>query len=401
MAQESATVLPKGIWRARAVSVFSLPVKDSFNNDGAKVELLNKMNASIPAKTQAAQNPQLMNLYTKLNQVESGLGDKLFQTELFANGTLNFQRYTTALEYGVTDRFSLGVIVPVVRLKLEGVRATIVHSQADDITKKLEASGSGMYQPLIDGVEQFSTSIPTAAYYEKALFTDKGYNIQGINYLALGDIEVGGVYNFLKSTSFKSSFKSGFRLPTANHVAIYSNPLDKSSGDKQLDFAVQNILNYDVTSNTTLATSLKYTWQLKDKRYQPVPVFGQVGLTDLNGDTNWDQVTRDLGDMFDAELSLTQYFQERSIFAYSFYAYTLKEKDTFKGSKSLDFASLSLETEQVSHKYEIGLGYSTIPAFRAKRFAVPLEFKVAFNGSLSGKNTPDAAYTRFDAIVYF
>ena len=76
-AQESTAVLPQGIRRTRAVTVTSFGVESAFNDSGDRVGLLNKLNVSIPAETQAAANPDLKNLYDKLNQVEPGLGDKL------------------------------------------------------------------------------------------------------------------------------------------------------------------------------------------------------------------------------------------------------------------------------------------------------------------------------------
>lgn len=402
-AQETASVLPKGFFRARSVTVMGLPIDTSFNDNGDRVSLMEKLNKTIPASTQANANPQLKPLYDSLNQVEAGLGDKLFQTDIIAAGSLSFQKYTTALEYGIRDNLTLGLIVPVVHVGLNPKTSIAVTTQSQAIIDKLEAAGGGgIYQPIIDGIKQFEASKPTAATYEKALFTDLGYSLPGpVSVTGLGDIELGAKWQMLKQDRFMLSFIGGFRFPTSTHIADPTNILDRPTGDKQYDVGAQTIANYEPIANTLFGTSLKYTWQLADSRRLPVPSFNQMGLTNLTKEDNWDIVHRDLGDLFDAELSVTQYFKNRSLYGYGLYGYGFKGTDSMSGSKNLNYAALTTDSQQISHKYEFGMGYSTIPAFRAKKFAIPMEVKVAFNGTLKGKNVSDASYTRFDVYLFF
>jgi len=50
----------------------------------------------------------------------------------------------------------------------------------------------------------------------------------------------------------------------------------------------------------------------------------------------------------------------------------------------------------------VGLSYSTIPLFKAKRFPVPLTASISYRDRFTGENNVlDSQYLYFGAMVYF
>ena len=407
-AQESTAVMPKGIIRMRAVTVFGNPITHVYDSDSTRQELMAALNRSVPAAVTVdsvkSKKPELKSLYDKLNAVEPGLGDKLFQTDITANAKINFQKYLATAEYGLTPKWTLGVIVPVAKFQVDAAVKVITVTQTDAIIKsKIQPMGPVM-KPLADGLKTFDASAPRAITNGiiAAAFTDKGYQVPtSLNVTGIGDIEVGAKYRYIKTDSFSSAVTFGFRLPTAGHLADPSLILDRSTGDKQLDFEAKSTHQYELTSSTTLGGFLRWTYQMPDTKTRPIPAFGQSGLTDLKNPDNWDLVKRDLGDSIDTEVSIAQSFFNKQLSIYTAYQYLLKSQDMYYGSKNLNFAALEKNTAGYSHKYELGIGYSTLPLFIKKSFPVPLTVNALYNGTLYGKNVTDLAYTRVELQIFF
>jgi len=399
-AQETATVLPKGIFRIRAVGLQAAAVTHSFDNDGNRRELLADLNGRIVSSGDIAQkNAQFQPLYQALNDFQAGLGDALFQSSFQARTQAEVRQYVFAAEYGLTPRVSLGLIVPTVDMSFTRTSFTTLNEQniaaVRERTKGIKA--------LEEGVDKFAQSLPSTASYENAVFTDLGYETpHDFSFKSLGDIEIGAKYQFLNVDDghLLMTTQGGFRLPTTTHVRYYPNPLDRNGGDDQLDFALRWVSQYTPDNAWVFSLSAQYTYQFADRRNMYVLKPGESGLPRLDADHN-EQVRRDLGEIVDTEVSAGYGFLENQFRTYSLWTFSSKGQDGFSGGKDLDYSSLSRNTRTLSHRAEIGLGYSTIPLFRKKRFSVPLETKIAYNTALNGMNVSDSKYLRLDMIVYF
>lgn len=111
-------------------------------------------------------------------------------------------------------------------------------------------------------------------------------------------------------------------------------------------------------------------------------------------------VRRARGAELETELSATQKIGE-SFEIWGAYQYVAKAQDKFSGPGELFYDGLSKNTESHLGSGELGVQYSTIPAYRKKSFSVPMELSLLYNRPLNGKNTPFNAYTRMDLMLYF
>jgi hypothetical protein len=395
-AQKSATVLPAKIFRVRAVGITANPVVSTLNTNGDSQSLVSALERTLTTKEIAKSDPNLQALYDGLNQFESGLGDSLMTVDLLPAAQINARQAVFAVEYGVTSRLSLGVIVPSSQMSVKASFKAQVNTQTAMVAERTQGVA-----PLDAYVAQFAANTPTAQTFTDGVFTANGYKTpQNFNYSGLGDVEIGAKYQYLSAETFRGTCLGGVRAPTATHQADRTNILDRSTGDGQWDLALECANEWDALKTLTLGAASRYTLQLPNSQDQAVLKDGQSGLPNLTDPTSVQNLRRDLGDTLDAELS-AKVNVGPAWHVSGVGSLSLKTEDRYKGPAGFQIAELSKDTDSAEARFELGVGYSTIPAFAAKKFPVPMEVKLAYNTITSGYNTPRSAYSRMDLIVYF
>jgi hypothetical protein len=395
-AQKSATVLPAKIFRVRAVGISANPVISTLNASGDSQSLVSALERTLTTKEIAKKDPNLQALYDGLNQFESGLGDSLMTVDLLPQAQIDARQAVFAVEYGITSRLSLGVIVPSSQIKVTAGFNAQVNTQTAMVAERTQGVA-----PLDAYVAQFAANTPTAQTFTDGIFADNGYKTpQSFNYSGLGDVEIGAKYQYLNAGTFRGTCLGGVRAPTATHQADRTNILDRSTGDGQWDLALECANEWDALKTLTLGAASRYTVQLPDSQDKALLKDGQSGLPNLKDPTTIQNVRRDLGDTLDAEVS-AKVNVDSAWHVSGVGSLSLKTVDRFKGPSGFQIKELSQDTDSAEARFELGVGYSTIPAFAAKKFAVPMEVKLAYNTITGGYNTPRSAYSRMDLIVYF
>ncbi len=397
-AQENTKVLPQGISDIRVISIVGTEVSETYTPKGLRTPLMSPLNFVISPKQIASSQNDFKLLYESLNRFQRGLGDALFQTEVRGKGSLNFQRWYGLYERSLTSRWSVGFMFPIIGYESH-LSVDVSHN-----TSNLESVKSRVQNtPLEKGIETFEGRLPTSTQILSTLFTDRGYVLPTSKKITgFGDLEIGTKYQYAKFEDIICSFLLGLRLPTASHIADPGNLLDRSTGDGQFDTVSQFVTSFAANAHLTFATSLKLTVQFPDTNRMPVPLSGDPRLPNLKDPRCWDDVRRDLGDIFESEISSSYKFWGDQLSSYLAYQYALQSKDLFKGNKSyLDYAALSKNTPNQAHRLEVGFGFSTVPAVINKKFSLPIDIRIAYNSMLRGKNSPNIAYTRLDMVLYF
>ena len=110
------------------------------------------------------------------------------------------------------------------------------------------------------------------------------------------------------------------------------------------------------------------------------------GRIDLAGDaTGLDVVDRDLGDLIQLDISGVYKLSEGFSFSL-LYIYRSKFKDDISGDKGFAYESLEKETDLTEHVGIVGLSYSTISLYKAKKFPVPLTTSITYRDRFAGTN---------------
>lgn len=402
---ESAIVLPKGIYRARIVTAVTGEIDEKINSSGRIEGVTEGFNKSLTMKdlAKSISNPQkradAQKLLSALDGVQPGLSDQLVGVNLYSNYSLRVTQTVPALEYGINNRWTLGLRVPVVqrRVKMSLSAQTVNNSEA--ISKMM-----GKIQPdqIAKGLKALESQALNTAYFQEAILTNKGYVApENFDHTDLGDVEVGARYQFLKNADWLASTQLGVRLPTGQ-VTPLDNPFDPGSGEGFWTAGWYFMQEWKVNKWFSLNTAQKTEWSLPDHRRRAVPKDSDDKLPSLlPEDGQVQRVTRRRPLDLELQAAATGYFWEKTVTTWAGFLHKIRGEDQYTGPGGLDYASMGRDTDIESTGSEIGVGYSTIPAYRRGQMSLPMEIKAQFNRTFRGKNVPLVSYGRMDVMVYF
>jgi hypothetical protein len=403
LARETAKVLPAGIRRARVVGVQTGEIKDTYNENGDLQGLSHNLNRSVTIGDLAANadpvtQAKLNTLISNLNTFDAGLGTQLSNSNLYSDFRLEQRIYLAAFEYGVTDRLSLGLRLPVVKRTIKNKFDVNTINNAAAINAQL----GNMSQAMTDGLFDFGNKQLDTAFFTNTLFTSKGYEApKDFEKTQVGDLEVGGKYNFYRNETLYLTGLIGARAPTGARASI-SNPFDKGTSKEAWGLAAQFLQEVQLTRGLSLGGAAKYCYSFSDTRERAVPRNETDSLPSLLAkDGQVQQVTRKTADQIETEVSAGYKLPGEMFGLWGAYQYSKKGQDKFTGPGNLYYQGMSKNTEWALHAGEVGVEFSTIPAFRKGSFKVPMEISLLYNTPLKGRNTPMASYARMDLMLYF
>lgn len=403
-AKETARVLPATIFRARIVGVTVPEVRDTFNEEGRVQGLSHTLNRTVTMGdiingADADTRDKLQTLSFALNSLQPGLGNDLAAANLYSDLRVEQRVVLGALEYGVTNKFSLGIRAPVITRRVKNNLRVEAVNNAAAIGRSL---GNGLSPSLTDGLDAFSQKQFDTAFFRESLFAAKGYQAPAdFERTELGDVEFGGKYNFFQGDGVYSTVLVGASVPTGA-AADLRNPFDKGNSKETFCMAVQLFQEAEVVRSLTVGAAAKLGYSLRDTRARAVPKDADDSLPSLLAqDGQVQDVSRQRGMQLETELSAAFRFPGDAFGLWSAYQYSSKDRDSFRGPGNLYYEGLAKDSDWRLHAAEVGAEYSTINAFRKGKFPVPMEISLLYNRPLRGTNTALASYARMDLMVYF
>ena len=361
---DSAEVLPKGVFRGDVEYSYYLPIDEKFDPDGNEEGLADDYNTNLNSS-----------VFPDLSLVEAGFGMPAGSASL-GDSVVDFEYKIDEVDlkfyYGITEKLSIGTKIPYYWIKND-VNARLDNTNAT-VGKNPFVPG-GVAPLSVPGTESFTTED-----VQNLLSQGFGYKpVETWSNNGIGDIEVGGRYQYLKTEKWRLAFTGGVRLPTGE-VDDPDSLVDVAFGSGAWALLFRSNNDYTGIKNVILNATLEYDLVLPDHETVRVPDDVERPLT-----ANKENVDRDLGDIFRLKLSGDYMFNEGFGF-YLFYAYGFQLKDNVSGNQGFNYNSLEEETDWTAHEYKIGLKYSTIPLFQKKKFPLPLLASIEFEDVFAGTN---------------
>lgn len=341
---DSAEVLPKGVSRVSLDTKFYLPIDQRFNPDGKVEDVAVDYNTGLRDLELAFGGP---------------VGNSVVSIEY------DFTDYDMTFMRGVTDSLTFGVYIPVTTQKTL-VKVSIDPSaplQLEDVQNFLG-----------EGLDINGDGIPDTARL--------GYKrVENWSRTGLSDIEGGFRYQYLKTDDWRLAFTGAVRFPTGK-VDDPDNLVDVEFGSGAYALLFRFNQDYTGIKKMTLNGTLKYDLVLPDKQTKRVPPDVNTILT--NSDSK-EKVKRDLGDIFELEVS-GNYSISKVLSLNIVYNYKSTLKDQISGNQGFDYESLEDETDRTSHIMIGGLSYTTLPLYMEKKFPIPLTASISYRDRFAGSN---------------
>jgi hypothetical protein len=386
----SAEVLPKGVWSVLLDNRTYLPVEKKFDKNGNIVSAANDFNAVLDSS-----------VFSDLGSLESAFNLPKGSANIGASEVsfkYNFNFLDTYVLYGATDRLTLGVKIPyvwasnTVNANLNTTNATIGKNPL--FGTPLDPTGG--QAPLVPiGAFGPNVPIPTLTNGDVQHLLGAGLDVNGDGTIdipgfgykpvqnwsnnGIGDIEIGGRYQYYKSDNWRLATLLGIRFPTGE-TDDPDNLVDFQFGAGAAALLFQLNNDYVGIKNLVLDATLRYDLYLPHKQIVRVPDNVDVSIT-----SNKETVDKKIGDLIAVELSATYMFLKGATAGIQ-YKYGHGFKDKVSGSKGFNYSSLEEQSDFTDQVIEASLGYSTIPLYVEKKFAVPMNVSVTYRNRFKGNN---------------
>jgi Putative MetA-pathway of phenol degradation len=389
-ALDSAQVMPKGV-RSIRLGGFTTEITDKYDGGGTIVPLADSFNKQITWKELIDSTPGGFERGQFKGGLES-MGVDLNSVVGDARGVVD-TRLTTTLPiaaYGVTQKLTVAVAVPIIYSNLNVDTGWAANEQFQQ-TVNMMANEKGFYNKVLSYEDQLqnvvNTKIANLGY--KPLVNDRHTDV--------GDVTLAAKYQVFSRPKFAVAISPRVVAPTGR-TADVDKVVDVAGGDGQWDLGLSAAADYIPNGNFTLTGALGYTYQVASTRAKRLPVSEDDTLS-----ADKDERTHEkLGDLMGASLGGRFRLHKLVTFGTG-YGFQYKLKDSYSGGQyaAERYDILEDDTEQHMHSGTVGLTFSTIPLFRAKQFALPLDASVAFTRVFGGRNVGHLDLTALELVSYF
>lgn len=352
----------------------------SFNQNLGAQDLQSIAGAGIYLDEIKAISPEAYNLFT------------LGQYHIDADAQVKVDGL--GLGWGITDRLTVYASLPIYKAE---VRMNIERTQGNnynEVADLLSESGDKSETTMI--MEQLTRQLPDAdgRLLQTVLTKEYGYQPLGNwNATGMGDLEIGAIYRLTDWDSAGLATSFGLVLPTGKTEDI-DVLQDFSFGDGQTDIFVEfggGVALLDRRLELDMVT--RYTHQLPSEKMYRIPSNPGFSLGDRKG--SFDEK---LGDII--EFRALSKFHLNSWVALNFgYDYRFQQESQYSSEYTQANLWLAENTLQREHRLRGGVSVSSINAYKAKRFPLPMQMHFMAYQSVAGENIPKL--TRFDLEFRF
>ncbi|MFW7377990.1 MAG: hypothetical protein ACOH5I_04205 [Oligoflexus sp.] len=387
---ENTKVLPKGV---RNVNVRTLYTQSSTKTDrNGDVEPLaeplwrplrfrNVLSGETGLKRQQLEGLMLQQGWNE----ETSLGD--FHAQL--NAQINV--WAPIIAYGITDRITLAVAAPVYNASTDIQGGFTANQGAQNLISALTDPTMNNTQSGIEVAEKLQNAI---SRLNDKLVDNNFEPLNKWNHTGLGDITVVAKMLVLDGDFLKGATSLGFNAPTGK-VDSPDIMTDLPFGEGQWDLFGQLTFDQVLFSGITLNEFVKYTYQAPGERDIRLKTYEET-IEVPKEDTRFK-----LGDKLEAGTSLQFEQSSTGLIAGLGMQYFRKYSDRYETDLPLVKQELQRDTAQNAFYWQARIGYTSLPAFQRKEFAVPLIASIEYRQQYESRNSPRTNFTQLDIGIFF
>ena len=378
-ALDSAAVLPQGMFAMFGENRFYSPVNEVFNQNGQKQDIAAPFN-NVPLGLLFGAPPGV-NFGTSVVSISQ----KRIEME-----------YTFA--YGLTDRLTVGAIVPY---------APLANTSFSFANNTAGANFGFVGNSLTPCPLAVPGCQPASLTNINAALAQAGYKPLGNRQESgFGNVKVGARYQYYTGNHYRGAFTGGVILPTGKERDP-DDLLGQSIGNDAwgLWFQLQNDLmfqrpglgkqlGFPDAGDFFLNYTLKFDMTLPDTQTMRVcPVTNPICPTKAN-------IDRNIGDVFTLEIGPAIGLAKGFILS-GFYQYQYKTKDDYSGPGGVPVELLEQFSSQQAQQWRTDLLFTSIPWVMERKFSLPFVLGVSYRERFAGDNFINVSrYIGFNFAVY-
>lgn len=390
---EDTKVLPEGVRNIKLRRV-EARFDQKFDSSGSKFSLGKALSKPLTAQTMVdgvdrvkgiqlnSAIQQTFGSMTPLSSVDFGR----FSADI--KGSVNVS--VPIFSYGITDRFTLGMAIPLYQARSAMDVGFIANKE--NIQK---FSSALRLQGMRGSAESFEQKMANASELLHQKFAALGYGkLENWSQDGLGDLIIAGKGLFWEQGMLSLATKNGVVLPTGK-LADPSIPHSIPFGDGVGKLFGSIIFDQVPVDGLRFNQYAKLTQSLPGKKKI------RMGTVEQPLSNKEQEAEFLLGALGEVGLSM-QYASSYGVEGGVGYLYEQKGKDSYKvGGRRDVVEKLEMDTNTRLHSALVQVGFSTIELYKRGSAPLPAAARVSYQQPLAGRNSPVKSQMSFDVDVYF
>lgn len=385
---DSTAVLPKGVSRAM-VNTAHTRFENKTNSDGQSTGFASSLDRNLSFADFSSTLSQYEKLQLDAFMLTQGIDSSSEVGKMTAEFSGHLDVVAPSYAYGVTDRFTIGILVPMIKAETDIAVGFEPNQNAYSFVETLSKRELGLRSKVADAVSALN-SVPQRLNQR---LSANGYTpLEKWSNSGIGDIMVKGKYLHQQGASFAVASVAGINFATGKKDDP-NNLTDIPLGDGSNDLFYGLVLDQPINDRWMLNETITYTAQLTSEARVRM-VDDDTSITDQVESVNVDQ-----GDYINADLS-AQYDSVAGFQAGAGYLFQHKYKDQYYGAGE-STSKLEDDTEKQVHRAQAMIGYSTVKAYKAQTASIPYAGFLMYERHLQSKNTSTGDLLKMEMKVFF
>ena len=391
ISNQSAAVLPKGIWSPEFDTV-NAAVEMKFDGTGIAQPLGAALNSKVswmqvvgaqPSDADKASAVAVLNS-AGITDLNSAAGETTGQVNTLTSAMVPM------LRYGVSSAVSVGVAVPVVRRSLSVATGFVSNPSTAKMINTAAAAASPEKADRVAGMMNSATAEQLRMY---------GYNpLVPRTVTTLGDVKVGGKVRVLRDNVNTLSIKPEVSLPTGSKADV-NEPVDLSTSAGDVAVTMSLVHDWSLLSDMTLTTYAGYTVQKNDSLEQRIPLSAASSIS-----PDREVVDRSVGDIVRAGGALSYGIPSVGLTLAGGYHFSHQGQTRYSGKAFAQERYSFLEAQNPAgtlHSGIVSLNFSSIRMYQQKSIPVPFQATLNYAFPIAGKNSYQNNTVQTEMVMYF
>ncbi len=309
-----------------------------------------------------------------------------------ADAEVNVDVY--AFGYGITNRVTAYIGLPIYKADVHVNYKQTKNNSNQEVAETLQKLyGDDWAQTLGNAMENFYNLDDTTI--QSGIVNSLGYEELGDwSGNGVGDVELGVMYNFSRTSRYGFMATTGLVLPTG-YVDDPDIIQDIGFGDGQLDAFLEFGGGIFLRDNIVFNAWTRYTYQFESEKELRVPYSNEISLSDEK-DTFNEKLGNKVDVGFDTEFFITDWLKFQPGFIYK---YTEKAKYESKNKKANEYLANNTDSESQSIKLLTQL--SSVNLFKRDKFVLPAQINFSIQKMVRGRNTAKVDLIELDFRMFF
>lgn len=382
----STTTLPEGINSPSIRYGIVDGIDQRYTENGSLMTLGDYKSVVFDSQTLAKFNADAQRLIDALNRFGAhGLGNDFNLGVLRVHTKPQVKYFAPVYARGLTKNWTLGVGLPLVSYKNK-ISLDQQFSNIDYYREQFSGLSPELDAALNTDLRQATHETLAAKGYRALSNRDESY---------MGDMQVVSMYRFAETRDSAWVYQAHANLPTGPSY----DPDDLAAINIFGRTNVWNTLAYSrkVYPGVTIVPFVAYLVNIPDQITARVPLNADDTLPDAN---TKEQVNRSIGNTANAGGNIFYEFNDQWTVGAG-YDYSMKDADTYSGSKNSRYDLLALNSQSDFHRAKAEVSYSTVNAYFKKTAMIPFIVSYQLSDTFLGLNVERQLTQEMNLMLFF